>query len=235
MKNGPIFFFGLFSSLALSWGGLVLGTNAQLGNLAPHFDEAEGKAFPERASGIAARGQLVYAELGCAACHTQQVRRPDFGTDQLRGWGERQNFARDYVYQSNVQLGELRVGPDLANLAGRKPPYDEELLTEFLYTGVVPSPKAAPHASYKFLFDERRIVGERSRSALKLSGKAPTVGDLEIVPSEKAKSLVAYLLSLNSAYNYPQESTVNTVAPTKTDAPGAPAGQKPAAKEEAHK
>jgi cytochrome c oxidase cbb3-type subunit II len=229
MKNGPIFFLGLFGSLALSWAGLVLGTNAQLGNLAPHFDENEAKAFPERVSGIAMRGELVYAQLGCAACHTQQVRRPDFGTDQLRGWGDRQSFARDYIYQPHVQLGELRVGPDLANLANRKPPYNEEVLLDFLYNGIVFPNKVATHPTYKFIFDERVIVGERSRSALKLGGKTPVVGDLEIVPSEKAQSLAAYLLSLKSDYNYPAETSVNTVAPAKDAAPGAPA------KEGAHK
>jgi hypothetical protein len=56
MKNGFIFFFGLFFVLALSWAGLVLGTNAQLGDLAPFYDDMEGKAFPERAPGIASRG-----------------------------------------------------------------------------------------------------------------------------------------------------------------------------------
>jgi cytochrome c oxidase cbb3-type subunit 2 len=105
MKNGPLFFLGLFFALALSWAGLLLGTHAQLGDLAPHFDELEGKAFPQRASGIAARGLLVYQDLGCAACHTQQVRRPGFGADKERGWGDRQSVARDYVYQSRPQLG----------------------------------------------------------------------------------------------------------------------------------
>ena len=84
MRNGLLFLIGLFASLLLSWAGVVLGSHAQLGHLAPYFDENEGKAFPERAPGIAARGQLVYEDLGCASCHTQQVRRPSFGSDKAR-------------------------------------------------------------------------------------------------------------------------------------------------------
>jgi cytochrome c oxidase cbb3-type subunit II len=210
MKNGPLFFLGLFAALALSWGGIVLGSHAQLGQLKPHLDENEGKSFPERASGLAARGQAVYADLGCAACHTQQVRRPDFGTDQMRGWGDRQSFARDYIYQTHVQLGQMRVGPDLANLAGRKPPYDAEDLLKFLYAGT------ALHPSYKFLFEERAIVGQPSLRALKLPSAMAVGPGREVVPTERAQNLVAYLLSLNNAYAYPEETSNNTIAAPAT-------------------
>src|SRR5947199_8299555 len=112
MKSGPFFLLGLLVALTLSWAGLVLGANAQLGALTPYYDEAESAAFPARPSGLAARGQLVYADLGCAACHTQQVRRPDFGSDQARGWGDRQSVARDYIFQLRPQLGAMPIGPD---------------------------------------------------------------------------------------------------------------------------
>jgi cytochrome c oxidase cbb3-type subunit 2 len=79
MKNGPLFLLGLFVALAISFGAIVLGSHAQLGGLPAFFDDMEGQAFPQRTTGLAARGQLVYADLGCAACHTQQVRRPDYG------------------------------------------------------------------------------------------------------------------------------------------------------------
>lgn len=205
MKNGPLFFLGLFAALALSWAGIVLGSNAQLGSLAPHFDENENKAFPERASGLAARGQWVYADLGCAACHTQQVRRPDFGADKDRGWGERQSYARDYIYQSRVQLGQMRVGPDLANLGARKPPYDADDLLQLLYVGT------PLHPSYKFLFEDKVIIGQRSDRALKLGTKFAPADGHEVVPTERAQVLVSYLLSLNNSYAYPEETAANTV------------------------
>jgi cytochrome c oxidase cbb3-type subunit 2 len=203
MKNGPLFFLGLFTSLTLSFGGIVLLSNSQLGRLAPYYDDGEGKSFPERSSGIAAQGQLVYRDLGCAACHTQQVRRPGFGADQARGWGERQSVARDYIHQAYPQIGAMRVGPDLTNLAGRKPsPLDSEDLLKLLYLGQGAMP------AHAFLFDNVKIVGQTPSKALKLTGKmVPAVGHA-IVPTERAQALVAYLLSLNTVYDYPEARPV---------------------------
>lgn len=203
MRSGPVFLLGLFIALGISWGGVVLGTHAQLGSLTPYYDDTEGKSFPERMSGIAARGQLVYADLGCAACHTQQVRRPDFGADQARGWGERQSVARDYIYQAKPQLGASRLGPDLTNLAGRKPSaMDAEDLTKFLYAG------SPTHPSYRFLFDTKQVVGEPSAYAVRMTGALAAPAGHEIVATERARSLVAYLLSLNTAYDYPESRPV---------------------------
>jgi cytochrome c oxidase cbb3-type subunit 2 len=199
MKNGFFLFLGLFAALAISWGGLVLGSYGQLGSLAPYYDDAEGQSFPTRVSGIAARGQLVYADLGCAACHTQQVRRPGFGSDQARGWGDRQSVARDYIFQARPQLGNSRFGPDLTNLAARKPSApDPDDLLKLLFAG------SELHPRYRFLFDERKIVGEPSARALALTGDLAPEAGFEIVPTERAQSLVAYLLSVNNTYDYPE-------------------------------
>ena len=210
MKNGFTYFLGLFLALALAWTGIVLGSHAQLGRLSPYFDENEGKAFPERMAGIAARGQLVYQDLGCAACHTQQVRRPDFGSDKARGWGDRQSVARDYISQPHVQLGESRIGPDLANFGARfgalptsvDPDRAARNLTQYLYDqhGGMPS--------YRFLFDERKITGERSAKSLKVASPAGT----EVVPTHRAEALVAYLQSLNNVYEYPEARPVEPAA-----------------------
>jgi cytochrome c oxidase cbb3-type subunit 2 len=200
MKNAPVFIFGLLCALIVSFGGIVLGSNAQFGSLGPYFDADGSEAYPQRASGIASRGQLVYADLGCAACHTQQVRRPDFGSDQARGWGERQSVARDYIHQIRPQLGASRFGPDLANLAGRNANPDEaaDKWFDLLYNG------SSTHPSYRFLFDVRPITGEQSSHALKFAqGAGPAMG-FEVVPTERAQSLVAHLLSLNNGYDYPE-------------------------------
>lgn len=209
MKNGPLFFIGIFGALTLSWGAIVLGTHGQLGALTPYYDDAEGNSFPQNTSGIAAQGERVYAELGCASCHTQQVRRTDFGSDQARGWGDRQSVARDYIFQWRPQLGALRYGPDLANFGGRKPsPPDAEDLLKLLYTG------SATHPSYAFLFQQRDIVGERSTLALNLSGNAAPARGRQIVPSAQAQALVTYLLSLKQGYEYPEAKP----APAETHA-----------------
>ncbi|MBK8858956.1 MAG: cbb3-type cytochrome c oxidase subunit II [Opitutaceae bacterium] len=207
MKNGFIFFFGLFFVLALSWAGLVLGTNAQLGDLAPFYDDMEGKAFPERAPGIASRGQLVYQELGCAACHTQQVRRPDFGSDKARGWGERQSVARDYVHQKFPQLGQMRIGPDLADFGTRaaRNGVSESALLADLYNGKNGMP------GYRFLFEQRKLTGESSAKALSGGARA----GYQLVPTPKAEALVAYLLSLKQTYEFAEARPYEPVAEAK--------------------
>ncbi len=201
MKNGPLLFTGLFLALLISFGGLVLGSHGQLGRMAPYFDDGDGTAFPQRVSGLAARGQLVYADLGCASCHTQQVRRPDFGSDKARGWGERQSVARDYIHQARPQIGAARIGPDLTNLGGRQK--SEEALFALLHEG------SARHPGYKFLFETRDVAGEASPRAVKVAGAA---AGRETVPTERARALVAYLLSLNTAYDYPEAKPFVPVA-----------------------
>lgn len=217
MKNGFFFFIGLLAAFGLGWGGVALGSHKQLGGLSAYYDDNESSSFPARPQGLAARGQLVYADLGCASCHTQQVRRPDFGSDKARGWGDRQSVARDYIYQIRPQLGESRVGPDLANYGARKPAPETAALLQFLYTGVAPGGKEATHPPYKFLFDEVAVTGQTS--AFAVSAGAPA--GRQIVASERARTLVAYLQNLNTPYEFPE---ARHVAP-------APA----AAKEGAHK
>ncbi len=198
MKNGLFVFAGLFAAMTLSWAGIVAGSKIQLGGLAPYYDEGQGQAFPEPMPGQAIRGDRVYRSLNCAACHTQQVRRPDLGTDQARGWGDRQSVARDYIYQSYVQLGQSRAGPDLANVGNRKPPYDAADLLNLLYSGQGAMP------SYRFLFRERKIVGQVSSQALQLVGPLTPPNGYEVVPTPQAQALAAYLLSLNATYDYPE-------------------------------
>jgi cytochrome c oxidase cbb3-type subunit II len=217
MNNRLLFLLGLFIALVISFGGIVLGSHAQLGRLTPYFDDAQGQAFPERTAGLAARGQQVYADLGCAACHTQQVRRPDYGSDQARGWGERQSVARDYIHQARPQLGESRLGPDLANYGARvaKDPNTDPspAIFKFLYEGT------GAHPSYKFLFDERKLEGEAATRALRTGKRDGST--YEVVPTERARSLVAYLLSLNNAYDYPES---RPMAPVKKAEPAPPHG-----------
>lgn len=207
MKNGFLFFIGLLAAFVLGWAGIALGAHKQLGSLTPFYDDGEGSSFPARPQGLATRGQLVYADLGCAACHTQQVRRPDFGADKARGWGERQSVARDYIFQVRPQLGNSRVGPDLANLAARKPPLDNGALAQFLYTGIVGGSKVVTHPPYPFLFDDHLVSGEVAADALP-AGLVAAPGR-QIVPSERARTLVAYLQSLNTPYEYPEARPVS--------------------------
>lgn len=193
MRNGAILFVGLFAALGLSWAGIVVGSSQQLGRLAPYYDEAEGSAFPAGFPGAASRGEAVYRDLNCASCHTQQVRREGYGNDEARGWGTRQSVARDYIFQPAVQLGDARIGPDLANIGQRK--VDRDGLLRLLYSGRGGMP------AYAFLFAREKIQGEVSGHALDVSGLAP---GWQVVATPRAEALVSYLLSLSSPYDYPE-------------------------------
>ena len=222
MRSNFAFFVGLFAALGISWAGIVLGSNAQLGKLAPYYDDGASSTFPEWFPGVASQGQLVYKDLGCAACHTQQVRRPGFGSDKDRGWGDRQSVARDYIYQPFPQLGNSRIGPDLTNLADRKPSApDADDLLKLLYTGSDGMP------SYRFLFEKREIgVGAQgSDNALKLTGSLKPSAGWEIVPTPRAESLVGYLLSLKTSFTYPEAVPF---VPAKTEGEAAKAAPAPA-------
>ena len=226
MKSNAIFFLGLAAAVALSWSGIVMGSHAQLGALGPYYDDNQSAAFPPWMPGAAARGQLVYRDLGCAACHTQQVRRPDLGYDQARGWGERQSVARDYLYQPRPQLGAARVGPDLANLGDRKPSApDEDDLLHMLYAGSADMP------SYRFLFEERRVGAgaQRSEAALELTGALEPPRGWEVVPGARARDLAAYLVSLKAPYDYPESVPYAAPAP-KGEEPAKPAATPPTPK-----
>ena len=203
MKNGPLFFLGLVAALGISWVAIVLGSNAQLGALAPYYDDSDGASYTAWLPGVAARGQVVYRAEGCASCHTQQVRRPGFGVDDKRGWGDRQSVARDYIYEPAPQLGASRIGPDLRNLGARKPSApDADDLYLLLYKGKGSMPK------YPGLFSVRKVVGQVSDHALKLTGSLRPPEGYEVVPTSKAQVLVAYLLNLNSSYDYPEARVV---------------------------
>ncbi len=220
MRSNFAFFVGLFAALGISWAGIVLGSNAQLGKLAPYYDDAASSTFPEWFPGVASQGQLVYKDLGCVACHTQQVRRPGFGSDKERGWGDRQSVARDYIYQPFPQLGTSRIGPDLTNLGDRKPSApDADDLLKLLYTGADGMP------SYRFLFEKREIgVGAQgSDKALKLTGALKPSPGWEIVPTARAESLVGYLLNLKTSYTYPEAVPVVPEKPEGEAAKPAPA------------
>ncbi len=73
---------------------------------------------------------------------------------------------------------------------------------------------------FRFLYQKRRISGQRSVDALNLSGDdAPPTG-FEVIPTYDAKCLVAYLMSLDQSH---------TLKEVKSAAPAAPAGS-PASK-----
>lgn len=197
MNRLPTLFVGILFTFAFAWVGLVVLPYAQIGRLQPEVNADTGDIFPPTPSGLAEAGQKVYAANGCVYCHSQQVRPEDAGSDLARGWGSRRTVPRDYIRQSKVFLGTMRTGPDLSDAGFRFPDakwhhlhmYNPRALNAY---SIMPS--------FKFLYITRKIVGQKSEDALDLKGDDAPPAGYEVVPSEDAKALAAYLISLNRRY-----------------------------------
>jgi len=197
MNRGPFIFLGVLIILVYSWVAVVYKPNQQVGQLVAVLGPDQGGRLPKQIQGAADHGKEVYQELGCIACHTQQVRIAA-GMDIERGWGSRQSVPRDYIDQDRVLLGRKRLGPDLSNVGERRPDSAWHLL--HLFNPQINSPGSNMPA-YSFLYDTREIVGEASTRALEIpEGFAPPDG-YEVIPTRKAESLAAYMLSLKVDYD----------------------------------
>lgn len=212
MKNLPLLFCGILIALASSFTGLVLSSYIQLGSLTQTtetLDESgnsvEGDPlFPAKASGLAQQGKQVYVELGCAYCHTQQVRRAGYGSDVEREWGKRATVSRDYITQERVLIGTQRIGPDLTTTGERLA--DKAWHHQHLYNPKSTSEGKSTMPQYAFLYETREIEGAPSTKALQFdsgSEYAPEAG-YEVVPTLRAEALVEYLLSLKLNYSLPE-------------------------------
>ncbi|HEY1490387.1 MAG TPA: cbb3-type cytochrome c oxidase subunit II, partial [Verrucomicrobiae bacterium] len=132
------------------------------------------------------------------------------GPDIARGWGSRHSVAEDFLYDNVVQLGSLRIGPDLAGVGARLPDANWQLLHLYAPKCVVKDSLMPP---FRYLFETRKIGDTPSPDALNLpSGFAPPAG-YEVVPKPEAKELAAYLLSLHAdvpLYDAPFTPVVST-------------------------
>lgn len=209
MRNLPLIFCGIFITLALSWTGIVLTSHIQFGKLQPVTPEGQTAAeaspgadlYPLASSGIADQGRAIYISNGCMYCHSQQVRRKGFGSDYDRGWGDRQSVPRDYIRQERVMLGTMRTGPDLMTVGERIKDtgwhhlhlYDPNLATK----GSIMPP-------FRFLYQIREMPnGVKSPDAINFPEGYLAPG-LEAVPTDEAKALVDYMLSLKLDYDLPE-------------------------------
>ena len=208
MNKLPSLFTGIFLIFGSAWLGLVNYPLKNLGNLQPVPDEATGGVLPPTVSGLAVAGQKVYASNGCVECHSQQVRFSPLTTDIDKELGKRQTVARDYLREKTALPGTLRVGQDLSNY-GARASEDINAIHRHLYEPRSVNPWSNM-PSYCFLYNVVKIQGQPSNEAvIGLTGpRAPKPG-YEVVPTEKAKALAAYLLSLNQSYPLP-ESPVAT-------------------------
>ena len=197
--NGPLLFLGTFFALAASWLGFVLAPQLQIGRQPQVLVEATGEMYPAMRSGLARQGEQIYRANGCYYCHSQQVRPKGFGADVERAWGGRsgqvQSVDQDYLFDQPVMLGSQRVGPDLTNLGLRQT--NATLLLLHLYNPQLTMPKSVM-PPYRYLFEKRKIKFGELASAEALPLGTGVATGYEVVPTEDARALVAYLTSLHS-------------------------------------
>jgi cbb3-type cytochrome oxidase cytochrome c subunit len=73
MSYGPLIFLAAFFALSVSWFGLVLTPQMQVGQMQPTNTVPSGAAYPVARPGLARQGLDAYRANGCAWCHSQQV------------------------------------------------------------------------------------------------------------------------------------------------------------------
>jgi cytochrome c oxidase cbb3-type subunit II len=232
MNSGPLVFLGTFFALATSWLAFVLAPQLQIGDQKTVLLEDTGQYYPSMRAGMARQGEQVYRANGCFYCHSQQVRPKGLGGDVERGWGGRsgkvQSVDQDYLYDHPVMLGDQRVGPDLTNLGLRQT--NVTWLMLHLYDPQLTTPKSVM-PPYRFLFEKRKLnFGEKpSDDALPLGNSIPA--NIEVVPTDNAQALVAYLLSLRAdsvLFEAPPRKTTNAPTAATNAAPSGGATNKPA-------
>ncbi|MDA3919974.1 MAG: cbb3-type cytochrome c oxidase subunit II [Salinisphaera sp.] len=159
--------------------------------------KVNARPAPQSLTPLQQRGLDVYISEGCAACHTQQVR--PIAMDRV--WG-RPSTSRDYAklggpmdvwrpYTPAV-LGTERTGPDLANVGSRQPSKTWQYMHLYNPRSVV-KPSIMPAFPWLFKVTDHPAV---NTTAVPVPAPyAPSNG--KVVPTERAKALVAYLLSLH--------------------------------------
>lgn len=192
MNRLPSVITGIVLTFAASWLGVVAYSYVELGRLEPHLDESTGDVAPPTLPGLAEAGQRVYAANGCMTCHTQQVRSDS--SDVAKKLGPRPTVARDYLRAQPALIGRFRIGPDLTN-AGLLSD-DPNWFHRHLYEPTVIS-RWSNMPSYRYLYRVRKITGQPSAAAVQglVGPHAPKPG-YEVIPTEEARALVVYLLSL---------------------------------------
>jgi cytochrome c oxidase cbb3-type subunit 2 len=197
MKSSTTLFTGIFATFALGWLGLAVVPHHQIGKLQPQVDEDAGDVYPVDIAGIVEQGRRVYAANGCFYCHTQQIRDLQMSADETRGWASRRTVPRDYLYDKPLMLGLMRNGPDLTNIGVRQRSAQWHYKHLYDPRSVTPGSIMPP---FRFLFEKKKITGQRSEDALQLTGSHAPPAGYEVVPTSAAKSLVGYLLLLDRSH-----------------------------------
>jgi cytochrome c oxidase cbb3-type subunit II len=139
------------------------------------------------------QADAVAAKIKAAGGKTETHIIPT-GADISRHWGSRHSVSQDFVWDYPVQIGSVRVGPDLANVGLRYNNADWHLMHLYSPTSMITGSVMPP---FRYLFVKQKIADVPSPDALPLKDGSVPAG-YEVVPTVDAKNLVAYLLSLRA-------------------------------------
>ena len=148
------------------------------------------------------RGLEVYVAEGCIGCHTQQVRNIEMD----KTWGSRPSIPSDYYYSKQRPdmwhntaslLGSERTGPDLTNVGVRKGSEAWQMM--HLYNPRMVE-KASIMPRYGWLFKEVDSTAVKPDDfVLSVPADQLKHPNHKVIATERAKDLVAYLISLKQA------------------------------------
>ncbi|XUW93424.1 cbb3-type cytochrome c oxidase subunit II (plasmid) [Burkholderia sp. M6-3] len=191
--------------LTIAIGSLIMLAMATLVLVALPYRQLKDDEPPEQLKPYTIaqlRGRTTYVNMGCVYCHSQQPRAASLGPDKLRGWG-RPSASADYAYDYPHLLGVSRTGPDLFNIGARQPSAAWHLA--HLYQPRAVSPGSVMPA-YPFLF---RVVDQARPGdvVVQLPSKSAPSGEKQVVATQEALDLVAYLTALD--HTYPPRPTLS--------------------------
>jgi cbb3-type cytochrome oxidase cytochrome c subunit len=116
------------------------------------------------------------------------------------------------------------------NPNGVPPAYSEAWHHRHLYSpqSISAETRDSIMPAYRFLYEKRRITGERSADGLQLTGADAPPAGWEVVPTYEAKCLVAYLMAQDQSHSLKEVKNAPGAAPAasspaaQTGAPAAP-------------
>jgi cytochrome c oxidase cbb3-type subunit 2 len=172
---GPIIFLVTFFAMAGSWFGLVLTPQMQLGHLQQTNSVAgSGALYPVSRPGLARQGLDVYRSLGCAYCHSQQVRQSGTVCD---------------VYLNDPGTNRAAV---LAAISQVNPNASESQAREMLTNSTVP-----------ILTGVTRQVADTAVKALSVGGAKPALTIVPIGPDITQGWGKRQSVAEDTLYDYP--------------------------------
>lgn len=117
------------------------------------------------------------------------------------------------------------------NPNGQPELYSEAWHHRHLYSprSMSPDTRDSTMPAYHFLYEKRRITGERSADALRLTGDDAPPAGWEIVPTYDAKCLVAYLMAQDQTHPLKEVKSAPGAAPAAGSPAASAAGSPPPA------